>query len=292
MTKLPFLDRIRAGDVLVADGAMGTNLQKFGLPRGTPGEVFLMQNPEAVESVHRSFVEGGAQIILSCTFGGTAIRLEASGLGSRMAEVNQKAVGLARQAAGEAVYVAGSIGPTGAILKPLGPLSEEAAEAAFAEQARILTEAGVDLLVVETQYDLAEAGAAVRGARSASSLPPVCSFSFDRGTRTMMGVRVAQMAQAVTEWGADLVGINCGRSLEDNLKVLAEVRAATALPIWFKPNAGMPKLDAQDIAYYDVTPEDMGACVKDWLSAGAQVVGGCCGTSPEHLAAIARAARM
>jgi 5-methyltetrahydrofolate--homocysteine methyltransferase len=291
MTKMNFLDRIRAGEVLVADGAMGTNLQPLGLPKGKPGEVFLMEKPEAVASVHRAFIEAGADILLSCSFGGTGIRLEGAGLNARAEEVNRRAVGLAREAAGDGRYVAGSMGPTGLLLEPNGPLTAEAAENAFAEQAGWLTEAGVDLLVVETQYDLGEAEAAVRGARRASSLPLVCSFSFDRGVRTMMGVRAGQMAKAVTEWGADLVGINCGRSLEDNLKVLADVRAATDLPIWFKPNAGMPKVDEHDNAYYDVTPEDMGACVAAWLAAGAQVVGGCCGTSPAHLRAIAKAAK-
>ena len=290
MTKLPFRDVIHAGKILVADGAMGTNLQPLGLPPGTPGEVFLLQKPEAVLSVHRAFVAAGADILLTCTFGGTAICLEGSGLKERAAEVNRKAFELAKEAAGADTYIAGSIGPTGQLVAPYGPLAPDAAQAAFAEQAKALAEAGVDLLVVETQFDLGEAGAAIRGVRSATDLPLVCSFSYDRGVRTMMGVRPAQMAKAAAEWGVDMLGINCGKSLEENLKNLAELRAATDLPIWFKPNAGLPHMEGSK-AVYDVTPEMMGACVPAWLAGGAQVVGGCCGTSPAHLAAIARSAK-
>ncbi len=290
MTRPSFREAILSGKILVADGAMGTNLLPLGLPKGVSGEAFMLEKPEAILTVQRAFAAAGADILLTCTFGGTPIRLEASGIKDRAAEVNRRAVELAREAGGDAVYVAGSIGPTGQMMQPFGPLAPEAAQATFAEQARLLAEAGVDLLVVETQFDLGEAEAAVRGASSVTDLPLVCSFSFDRGVRTMMGVRPAQMAKAVTEWGADLVGINCGRSLEENLKVLAEVRAATSLPIWFKPNAGLPHIE--DLAaVYDVTPEMMAACVPDWLAAGAQVVGGCCGTSPAHLAAIAGVVR-
>ena len=166
------------------------------------------------------------------------------GLGRRAAEINRRAVELARQAAaGTDVLVAASIGPTGQLLKPFGPLDEAEAERAFAEQARALAEAGADLLVIETQFDLAEARIALRAARAAASgLPLVCSFSYDRGTRTMMGVQPAQMAGEL-EGLADVLGINCGRSLDDNLKALQELRAATALPVWFKPNAGLPQLD-------------------------------------------------
>jgi 5-methyltetrahydrofolate--homocysteine methyltransferase len=291
MPKTPFREALHAGKTLIADGAMGTNLQPLGLPKGTPGEVFLLQKPEAVLSVQRAFIEAGADILLTCTFGGTSIRLEASGLKDRATEINRKAVALAREVAGSETYIAGSIGPTGLLLQPLGPLTPEAAQESFAEQARTLAEAGVDLLVVETQFDLAEAEAAVRGAQSVTGLPLVCSFSFDRGTRTMMGVRPAQMAKAIAEWGADAVGINCGRSLDENLQALTEVRAATTLPIWFKPNAGLPHMEGTDTPVYDVTPESMAACVPQWLSAGAQIVGGCCGTSPAHLAAIAQAVK-
>lgn len=287
-----FLEKIKTGQTLVSDGATGTNLQARGLELGLPGEVWVLERPDEIMRLQRAFIDAGAEIILTCTFGGSAMRLEQVGLGARMAEVNRTAVQLTRRAVdGRDVLVAGSIGPLGHLLKPLGPLEPEAAQAAYREQARVISDAGVDLLVIETQFDLVEAEAAVRGVRSASSLPLVCSFSFDRGTRTMMGVRPAQAAAQMEAWGVDVAGINCGRSLEENLVVLQQLRSATKLPIWFKPNAGLPELDSEGRPIYSVSPEAMGSQVYTWLTAGAQVVGGCCGTSPEHLREIAQQAR-
>jgi len=289
-----FLERMRAGEVLVADGATGTNLQQRGLERGVASEMWVLERPEEIVRLQRDFIDAGADIILTPSFGATSIRLDAggAGLGKRAAEINRRAVELGRQAAaGTGVLVAASIGPTGQLLKPFGPLDEAEAERAFSEQARALAEAGADLLVVETQFDLAEARIAVQAARSAAGgLPVVCSFSYDRGTRTMMGVKPSQ---AAGELGGlvDVLGINCGRSLEDNLKALHELRAATPLPIWFKPNAGLPQVDELGNTTYEVTPAQMGAQAPEWVRVGAQVVGGCCGTSPEHLGAIAKSVK-
>jgi 5-methyltetrahydrofolate--homocysteine methyltransferase len=286
-----FLELLGSGRILVADGATGTNLQQRGLERGAPSERWVLERPEEIVRLHRDFIAAGADLILTCTFGGTAMRLEHAGMAGQAAELNRQAVALARQAAaGTDVLVAGSIGPTGQLLKPLGPLEEADAISDFATQAKTLAEAGADLLVVETQFDLAEARAAIQAVRAACRLPLVCSFSYDRGTRTMMGVRPAQMAQ---ELGGlvDVLGINCGRSLDDNLKALQELRAATSLPIWFKPNAGLPALDEHGSPTYTLTPEQEGRLAPAWVQAGARVVGGCCGTSPEHLAAIAAAVK-
>ena len=289
---VPFLDRLRAGEILVADGATGTNLQQRGLGRGVSAERWVLDNPDQIVRLHCDFIESGANLILTSTFGATSIRLEQSGLGARSEEVNRQAVDLARQAAGPSgTLVAGSIGPTGHLLKPLGPLDEADAVAAFAAQAQALTAAGADLLVIETQFDLGEARAAVQGVRSVSNLPLVVSFSYDRGTRTMMGVRPASMAAEMAGQGVDVLGINCGRSLEDNFKALGELRSATLLPIWFKPNAGLPVLDEEANPTYTISPEQMGAQAASWVSAGAQIIGGCCGTSPAHLAAIAQAVK-
>ena len=291
---LSFLERLQAGDVLVADGATGTNLQQRGLARGTPSERWVLENPSQIGALHSDFIAAGSDIVLTSTFGGTTVRLEQAGLAARAAEVNRRGVEIARQAAaaaGRQVFVAGSIGPTGHLFKPLGPLDEADAFAAFAAQAKALAEAGADLLVVETQYDLAEAKCAVGAVKSVTDLPLVVSFSYDRGTRTMMGVRPAAVAAEFGELGACALGINCGRSLEDNRKALAELRAATALPIWFKPNAGLPVLDEEANPTYTITPAQMGAEAPAWLAAGAQIVGGCCGTSPAHLAEIARAVK-
>ncbi len=293
MSTFSFSDRLHTGIPLVADGATGTNLLRRGLPEGTPPERWVLERPELIQQLAAEFVAAGADIILTCTFGATALRLRHADLGDRMAEINARAAALARAAvAGTATLVAGSLGPTGEMLKPYGPLAEEEAAQAYADQARILTESGVDLLVIETQFDLTEAKAALRGVRSVSPLPVVVSFSFDRGTRTMMGVKPEQVGREFTALGADAIGINCGRSLEDNVKALHQLRAATELPLWFKPNAGLPHTDEiTGQVTYNVTPEQMGAAAPTWLAAGAQIVGGCCGTSPEHLQAIARAVK-
>jgi len=158
---------------------------------------------------------------------------------------------------GSAVLVGGSMGPTGHLFEPLG--SHADAVAAYAEQARGLVEGGVDVLVIETMFDMGEATAALEGARSQTNLPIVCSFSYDMGAHTMMGLQPAQVARELTALGVDVVGINCGKSLQDNLAALKAVRAATARPIWMKPNAGLPRMGPDDIALYDVTPADMGA---------------------------------
>lgn len=292
MSSNRFTERLKSGEVLVLDGATGTNLQRRGLPVGMPSDIWVLDNPEAVMQLHRDFLEAGSDILLTDTFGSSRLHLGHAGLADRFEQSNRKAVALCRQAAaGTSVLVGGSMGPLGEMLEPYGTLAEDAAVQAYAEQARVLTEEGVDLLVIETQFDLNEAKAAVRGAKTASDLPIVCSFSYDRGTRTMMGVKPAQVGKDLTEAGVAALGINCGRSLEDNLNALTELCQATSLPVWFKPNAGMPHTDEQGKLQYDVTPEMMGGLVPVWIATGARLVGGCCGTSPEHLNAIARAVR-
>ena len=287
-----FLERLQAGKVLVLDGATGTNLQRRGLPGGTPSDLWVMDNPEVVMQLHRDFLEAGSDILLTNTFGSSRLHLAHAGLSDRFEPTNRRAVELVCQTVrGTETLVGGSMGPLGEMIQPFGTLAEADAETAYAEQAKMLSEAGVDLLVIETQFDLNEAKAAIRGARSVTDLPLVCSFSYDRGTRTMMGVKPAQVGKELADAGVSALGINCGRSLDDNLKALQELRQATDLPLWFKPNAGMPRTDDNGKLIYDVTPEMMAAQVPQWIEAGARLIGGCCGTSPEHLKAIAQAVR-
>lgn len=290
MARKAFLERLKAGEVLVSDGATGTNLQQAGLPIGAGAELWVLETPDAIHALNQAFIQAGAEILLTCTFGGTRLRLEASGLEDQFEVINRSAVEITRAAADDRdVLVAGSIGPLGHMLAPLGLVSVEDAEAEFRDQAALLCEAGVDLIVVETQFDLNEAGAAIRGVRAVDpAVPLVCSFSYDRGTRTMMGVKPAAMAAEIGALDVDVLGINCGRSLADNLAALEELHAATEKPLWFKPNAGMPEVGEDGHATYAVTPEEMTALVPEWVASGAQVIGGCCGTSPEHLAAMAR----
>lgn len=285
------LTRLARGEIFVSDGATGTNLQKMGLPIGAAAESWVLDNPEAVLGLNQAFIEAGAEILLTCTFGGTRIRLEASDLGDQFTAINLKAIKITQSAVnGRDVLVAGSIGPTGHMLAPLGDITPEEAEDDFEAQARLLNKGGVDLIVIETQFDLNEAQAAVRGVRKVTKdLPVVCSFSFDRGTRTMMGVRPQDAAQVMNDLPVDILGINCGRSMDENLEALKQLRGETSKPIWFKPNAGMPEVGDDGKPTYSLSPEEMGALAPLWLEAGAQIIGGCCGTSPAHLGAVAQA---
>ncbi|HEY9288286.1 MAG TPA: homocysteine S-methyltransferase family protein [Candidatus Dormibacteraeota bacterium] len=287
-----FLQRVESGEILVADGATGTNYQAMGLAIGVAPEEWVDAEPEKVLGLHRAFIEAGADIILTDTFGGTPLRLSETSLATRAGELNRRAAQLARQAASSAeVLVAGSMGPTGMLMEPLGELTESAAIESFAEQASGLVEGGADLLLLETFFALDEAAAAVEGIRHVTDLPLVVTFSFDQGTRTMMGVSPAAMVQAMAPLGVAALGANCGRSLDDMVKVVAELAAAQPpVPLWIKPNAGLPRM-VGDLARYETTPETMAAYAKRFIEAGARIVGGCCGTSPDHLRAIAAAAR-
>lgn len=291
MTKMSLLERLKTGEILVSDGATGTNLQQVGMERGKSAEDWVLENPQAIMDLETQFINAGSDIILTCTFGATRLRLAAAGLADKVVEINQKAVALAKQAIGERdVLLAGSIGPTGSMMQPLGPLSVEDAKATFSEQAILLVDAGVDLLVIETQFDLAEARAAIEAVRSLSAIPLVVSFSYDRGKRTMMGVSAKSMLEMTSPFEVDVLGINCGRSLDENLAVLKELRSLSDKPIWFKPNAGLPEINAEGKAVYNVMPDMMGTAAREWILAGANIIGGCCGTSPAHLHAIALAA--
>jgi 5-methyltetrahydrofolate--homocysteine methyltransferase len=290
-----FLERINAGEILVADGATGSNLQKMGLKPGRPPEDLVIDSPEIILKLASSFVEAGSDIILTCTFGGTRLRMKDSKYQDRTPEVNLRAAQIARQAASArtGVLVAGSMGPVGALIKPYGPLEAEEVKATFAEQAKALTEGGVDLLLIETMFAFEETDAAFEGARSVSDLPIVVSFSYDRGTRSMMGVKPKDVIKRYSERGAALVGANCGTTLE-NMEAVVREYAATLpdFPLWVKPNAGVPRMDIEtEQGIYDMKPEDMAAYALKYVELGARVVGGCCGNTPEHVAAIVKAVK-
>jgi 5-methyltetrahydrofolate--homocysteine methyltransferase len=288
-----FLERLQTGEVLIADGSTGASLQKMGLKPGIPPEDLVFDAPEMVLELEGAFVAAGSDIILTDTFGGTRVRMKESKYVERTPEVNQRAAELARQAASRraGVLVAGSIGPTGLLMKPYGPLSVEDATATFAEQAKALAEGGVDLLVIETMFAFEEADAAFKGARSVTDLPIVVSFSYDRGVRSMMGVKPADMFKRYKEMGAVMIGANCGTTLENMEKIQQEYAAMEpGFPLWAKPNAGQPHL-VDGVTTFDVTPEQMAEYAVKYVALGARVVGGCCGNMPGHIAAIAKAVK-
>jgi 5-methyltetrahydrofolate--homocysteine methyltransferase len=276
--------------ILISDGATGTNLQQRGLKKGKSPEAWVLEKPEEIFQLEKDFLEAGSDILLTCTFGASSIRLKQNGLDGKTAEINKRAVQLVKQAIGGLeILIGGSMGPLGHMLKPYGELELATAKSNYEEQAAVLANAGIDFFVIETQYDMNEVNAAIESVQKVCSLPIVCSFSYDRGTRTMMGVKPGQTAQELEKRGITAIGINCGKSLEDNYKCLIELRQSTSLPIWFKPNAGLPKVDETGSTLYSISPEEMGGQVNGWIAAGATIIGGCCGTSPAHLNAIAKA---
>ena len=290
-----FLERLNSEEILVADGATGSNLQKMGLKPGRPPEDLIIDSPDTILKLASSFVEAGADIILTCTFGGTRMRMKDSKYQDRTPEVNIRAAELACKAASTRsdVLVAGSMGPVGALIKPYGPLEAEDVRSTFAEQARALADGGVDLLLIETMFSLEETTAAFEGAKSVTDLPIVVSFSYDRGTRSMMGVKPKDVIKRYSEMGATLVGANCGTTLE-NMEAVVKEYATTLpnFPLWVKPNAGVPRMDIQtEQGIYDMGPEDMAEFSKRYVELGAKVVGGCCGNTAEHIAAIAKAVK-
>lgn len=287
--QLPISQRLASGEVLIADGATGTMLLEAGLPMGMPGEAWVLERPEVIMKLHRAYVEAGSQIILTTTFGGTRARLRAAGLDVQAAEINRRAAEIARQVAGDDLYVGGDIGPTGEMMAPLGSLTYEAAVEMFAEQAQALAAGGADCIYIETMSDLNEAKAAVEGARQACDLPVFCTFSFDTHGRTSMGISPTQAAQAMADLGVPTIGANCGHAPEEVLDILPQLRAAAPNTYLIaKPNAGVPRIIKRQVVY-DADPERMAELARRYVELGASIVGACCGSSPQHIAAIREA---
>jgi 5-methyltetrahydrofolate--homocysteine methyltransferase len=283
---LNLLEYLDSGKILLADGATGTMLMEAGLPPGVAPELWNVEQPDKIIALHQAYLEAGSQVVLTNTFGGSRVKLAKNNLGERVSELNRAAASLARQAVGERAFVAGDIGPTGELMQPMGLLTEEHAQQTFAEQAAALAEGGVDLIWIETMTDLSEARAAVMGARQATNLPVFCSLSFGKKARTMMGVSAAQAARELWPLGLTAIGANCGEGLEMIPEVLAQMRqAAPEARLIAKPNAGLPKLIGGQTVY-DTPPQDFAVRISEFVGLGAQVVGACCGSSPEYIRAI------
>jgi 5-methyltetrahydrofolate--homocysteine methyltransferase len=271
------------------DGAMGTLLQERGLEHGEPGERWNLENPDAVRGAHAAYADAGARLLTTNTFGATRPRLELHSLADRVGEVNRTAARLARSVADErGLLVAGDLGPTGELLAPLGTLTPEEARELFAEQIMALVDGGVDLVLVETLSDLGEADAALAAARQvAPDVPVAVTMSFDTNLRTMMGVRPADAVAHLAASGADAVGANCGRGPGEMEIIAAEmVQARTGdLLLIAQSNAGLPQL-VGDHFEYDATAADLAAHATRLAELGIDLVGGCCGSTPAHIAAM------
>ena len=281
------------GAPILADGAMGTMLFLSGLQFGDPPEVWNLTQPDVVRRIHRGYLEAGSRILLTNTFGGNRLRLGLHRLEARVAELNQTAAILLRsevEAAGGRALVAGDIGPSGAIMAPLGTLDYREAVDLFAEQAAALVAGGVDLIWIETMSDLTEIKAAIEGVRQvAPGIPLITTMTFDTRGRTMMGVTPEQAVEALAAWGSDAIGGNCGNGPDEILPVISRMRAVVPDAILVaKSNAGMPEL-VDMRAVYRASPGTMAAAAAEMRAAGAQIVGACCGSPPDHLRAMGAA---
>jgi 5-methyltetrahydrofolate--homocysteine methyltransferase len=281
--------------VILADGAMGTMLFEAGLQFGDPPEVWNLAHPDIVRTIQRAYLQAGAQIVLTNTFGGSRFRLGMHNLQHRVAELNRTGALILRaevDAAGGSALVAGDIGPSGEILAPLGTLEYDDAVEGFAEQAAALVAGGADILWIETMSDLDEVRAAMEGARRvAPNTPIITTMTFDTRGHTMMGVSPERAVRTLRDLGAAAIGGNCGNGPDELLEVIKKMKAAAPdVVLVSKSNAGVPQL-IKGKTVYGASPATMAVCARETLQAGARIVGGCCGNTPEHLQAIANELR-
>jgi methionine synthase I (cobalamin-dependent) len=287
----PTLERLLTATPVITDGAWGTQLQSLGLAPGECPDHWNLTHPEEVRKVAQRYVDAGSQVILTNTFGANRIMLAGHNLAGKAKEINTAGVRISKEAAGTRAMVFASIGPTGKMLMS-GDVTEEDFSAAFTEQAAALAAAGADAIVVETMADIEEARIAVAAAH-ATGLPVVASMVFDSGKdkdRTMMGTTPETVVLELTAAGADVIGANCGLGIEGYIPIARRMRAATSLPVWIKANAGLPEMADGKITYR-TTPEEFASLAKQLREAGVAFVGGCCGTSPDFVAALTRTLR-
>ncbi len=285
------LSRLSEQKVLVSDGAWGTLLQERGLEPGECPEAWNTTHRDEVLSIARSYIDAGADMILTNSFGGSPSKLRHYGLEDRAAELNEAAAAISREAAGDDRFVLGSIGPTGVILM-MGEVSEETLFEGFRIQAQALERGGADALCIETMSALDEACCAIRAARQSTSFEVACTFTFEKTAageyRTMMGVTPGEMARAVKDAGAAIIGANCGNGIDGMIDIVREIRIVDpTTPILVHANAGKPTV-RNGRTVFPETPEMMAANAEKLVEAGARIIGGCCGTTPEHIRKLVR----
>jgi 5-methyltetrahydrofolate--homocysteine methyltransferase len=280
------ISELKKGGVLVSDGAWGTFLQQKGLKPGECPEEWNISRPADVLAIAQSYIEAGADMVETNSFGGSRLKLEKYGFGDRVYEFNKAAAEISRKAAGPDHFVLGSVGPSGKLLL-MEEVTEEELYEAFKEQSMALEAGGVNAIMIETMTDLEEARIAVKAAKENTSCEVFCTMTFQKiiggEYRTMMGISPTEMVATIVEAGADLIGTNCGNGIEDMIGMVKEIRKVNAdIPVLVHANAGMPcYLDG--VTTFPESPEDMAARVKEIIDAGANIVGGCCGTTPDHI---------
>ncbi len=261
---------------------MGTMLYARGVPFHRCYEELNLSMPPLVKEIHQGYVQAGAEIVETNTFGANAFRLAAHGLAEKLRDINHAGVRLARECAGEELWVGGAVGPLGARVEPLGPASFQEARAAFRQQVTALAEAGADLIVLETFGDPNEIREAILAAREACELPILAQMTVEENGNALGGASPEVFARRLDEWGADAIGINCSVGPEVALEVLERMSKVTGKPLSVQPNAGKP-VNIEGRYVYPCAPEDLARYARRYIQAGAKIIGGCCGTTPEHI---------
>ena len=275
-------------DVVLLDGATGSNLMAAGMPRGICTEAWIMEHKEVLQNLQKAYVEAGSQIVYAATFGGNRYSLGLHGLQDKLAEMNHALVNISREAVGHKVYVAGDITTTGKMMEPAGDLTYEMAYETYCEQIKVLEDAGVDLIAAETMINIEETLAALDAAASVSSLPVMCTMTVEADGSIFSGGNAVEAAIALEGAGAVAVGINCSVGPDQLVSVVRNIKENVSIPVIAKPNAGMPTIDDQGNAIYSMDAKSFAEHMKVLIENGASVVGGCCGTTPEFIREISR----
>lgn len=291
MTIEDFNARVRRG-VLVLDGATGSNLRLAGMPVGVSTELWALEHPEAVLELQRAYVAAGSDIVYAPTFSANRMGLEMHGCADRLREINAGLVRLSKRAVGDAAWVAGDITTTGKPLEPVGTLSYQTLFDLYREQIEVLAEAGADLLVAETMLSIDETACAVEAAKSVCGLPIMCTLTLEADGHVLFGGSAVEAVETLQAVGACAVGLNCSVGPDQLEAVVAAMRGVATVPVVAKPNAGMPTMDDKGTAHYSMSADRFAEAMKRLVDAGASIVGGCCGTTPEYIRALSAAVKV
>ena len=283
-------ERLEKGVVLL-DGATGSELRRRGMPVGVSTELWALEHPEVILSLQREYVAAGSDIIYAPTFSANRLGLELHGAADRLAEINAGLVKLSKDAAGGRAWVAGDITTTGKPLEPVGTLSYQALFDIYREQVKVLADAGADLLVAETMLSIDETACAVEAARSVCDLPILCTLTMEADGHLLFGGTAVEAAETLQAVGACAVGLNCSVGPDQLEAVVAGIKAVASVPVIAKPNAGLPVMDDKGVAHYSMDPRQFAEGMKRLVNAGAQIIGGCCGTSPEYIRVVREVCR-